>query len=204
MIRGLRASDLDEVAELHLRAFRGSIGAVLGHRYARAFLSWFLDQPDSICLVFDFAGETAGYVFGAPDGYGHDLARDLRPTVVLAALTHPQIILHRHFAAKARGRLRGLLGKLRRRGQAASAPAPRSQDTFALTGIGVSPRHRKRKIGQQLCTAFEQRAAAAGFRRVTLDVYTDNVAARRLYESLGWSVAEDHGTFLLYEKLLTP
>lgn len=207
MIRELRAADVAEVAELHREAFRGAIGPVLGDRYARALLRWFLEQPDAVCLVFDFAGEVAGYVFGAPDGYGARLNRDLLPTVALAALTHPQVILHRHFLGKATGRARGLLRKLTRRGAAAqsaqqAAARAAAGTCFALTGIGVSPRHRKRKIGQQLCAAFEQRVAAAGFRRMILDVYKDNTPARHLYEAMGWHIAEDHGHFLLYDKQL--
>ncbi len=203
MIRELRETDLDEVVPLHREAFRGALGPMLGERYVRHFLRWFLAQPEAVCLVFDFAGEVAGYVFGAPDGYGAALNRDLLPTVALAAVTHPQIVLHRHFVGKARGRLLGAWRRLTRRGQAApTASTSLSSTSFSLTGIGVSPRHRKRKIGQQLVAAFEARVAARGFNSVCLDVYADNHAARRLYESMGWRPAVQHGDFLVYDKAL--
>jgi len=209
VIRELREADLEEVVPLHREAFRGALGPMLGERYVRHFLRWFLAQPSAVCLVYDFAGEVAGYVFGAPDGYGAALNRDLLPTVALAALTHPHIVLHRHFAAKARGRLLGAWrGMTRRASASAGAPAPApapgatSSTRFSLTGIGVSPRHRKRKIGQQLLAAFEARVAARGFVTVCLDVYADNHAARRLYESMGWQLCEDLGSVLVYDKQL--
>ncbi|MCC6993616.1 MAG: GNAT family N-acetyltransferase [Deltaproteobacteria bacterium] len=203
MIRELREADLAEVVPLHREAFRGALGPMLGERYVRHFLRWFLAQPQAVCLVYDFAGEVAGYAFGAPDGYGAALNRELLPTVVLAALTHPHIVLHRHFAGKARGRLLGAWRRVTRGGGVGTpGMAATSSTRFSLTGIGVSPRHRKRKIGQQLLAAFEARVAAGGFASVCLDVYADNHAARRLYESMGWQLREELGRVLVYDKQL--
>lgn len=45
---------------------------------------------------------------------------------------------------------------------------PRSEETVELSGISVAPTHRRRGIGSALLSAFEDRAAAQGFRRVEL------------------------------------
>ena len=47
-VRRARHQDLDRLVPLHKAAFAGSIGPVVGDRYIRAFLQWFLEAPDAI------------------------------------------------------------------------------------------------------------------------------------------------------------
>lgn len=52
---------------------------------------------------------------------------------------------------------------------------PRGDDTVELSGIGVAPSRRRRGIGSALLSAFEDRAASLGFRRVELGSAGDGV-----------------------------
>lgn len=58
--------------------------------------------------------------------------------------------------------------------------------------LGVRPVHRAQGIGRALLRSAVDRARAAGYARLSLNVSTGNFA-RRLYRSEGFSVVEDRG-----------
>jgi GNAT superfamily N-acetyltransferase len=71
--------------------------------------------------------------------------------------------------------------------------------------FSVLPEHRGQGIGRQLLRAVEQRAKEAGCCRLTLEVQEGNMAARRVYESIGFGPAvygEGTGSCLFYIKPL--
>ncbi len=53
-------------------------------------------------------------------------------------------------------------------------------------GIGLLPEYRGRGIGTALVQSALRWAVGAGYRRVTLDVHSDNAPARRLFERCGF------------------
>lgn len=61
-------------------------------------------------------------------------------------------------------------------------------DELQLLAIGVLPELRGRGLGRALLTHLLAHTRAAGGRRVILEVASRNAAARRLYESAGFSV----------------
>jgi GNAT superfamily N-acetyltransferase len=64
--------------------------------------------------------------------------------------------------------------------------------------VEVAPSHRGRGHGRTLMLAAERECLAAGVRTLGLNVFTDNAAALRLYESLGHRPTAHH----LYKPLL--
>lgn len=54
-----------------------------------------------------------------------------------------------------------------------------------ITNLLVSATHRRRGIGKSLLAALVEAAIAAGARHMTLEVRSSNLAARRLYASVG-------------------
>ncbi|MCX5282152.1 MULTISPECIES: GNAT family N-acetyltransferase [unclassified Streptomyces] len=64
--------------------------------------------------------------------------------------------------------------------------------------VAVREAHRGHGHGRTLMLLAEAQAAAAGFRRLALNVFAGNLPAERLYESLGYAVTEAH----LYKDLL--
>ncbi len=67
------------------------------------------------------------------------------------------------------------------------SPFASSAHKMVMWGVFTSPRYRRRGLGRQLVTTALQHAAAAGVRRVNLQVYLPNEAALQLYRSLGFA-----------------
>jgi ribosomal protein S18 acetylase RimI-like enzyme len=71
-------------------------------------------------------------------------------------------------------------------------------------GIAVHPDHRGRGIARQLMDHLHAVAAARGAARVRLKVYRKNLAAVRLYDSLGYEFEPFSETELLGFRTLSP
>jgi ribosomal protein S18 acetylase RimI-like enzyme len=67
------------------------------------------------------------------------------------------------------------------------------RDTAHVAQIAIDPAYRRRGLARALMQGALERAAAAGYWRLTLLVAEENDSARALYESLGF---EAHGHFL--------
>ena len=61
-------------------------------------------------------------------------------------------------------------------------------DEAEIITIGVAPDARRGGIATAMLTLADSDARAHGARRMILDVAEDNTAARKLYESLGYSI----------------
>lgn len=59
---------------------------------------------------------------------------------------------------------------------------------IGVLGMGLLPSHREAGIGRRLLATTLEQARACGLERVELHVFSANVRARRLYESLGFAV----------------
>lgn len=62
-------------------------------------------------------------------------------------------------------------------------------DELHINNIAIDPAHRGRGAGTRLLAAVLGEGAKLGARRATLEVRRSNVAARRLYERLGFTLA---------------
>ena len=59
-----------------------------------------------------------------------------------------------------------------------------------ITTIGVSPEHRRRGMAKIMLLSIEQGFAVRGATTVRLEVRTDNVGARQLYEQIGYVITQ--------------
>lgn len=59
-------------------------------------------------------------------------------------------------------------------------------DEGEILNLGVVPQARRKGFGRELMKAGEALAGSLGIARMFLEVATDNLPARRLYESLGY------------------
>jgi ribosomal protein S18 acetylase RimI-like enzyme len=175
---------LPQVVEIHLDAFKGSMGARLGSTYIKAFLNWLQRVEGAIALVArDEHGKAVGYVIGAPLGYDRFFKKQLFWIAACAIMAKPWLLVSRHFRAIATARIRSFLG----RPSTDPVDVPTlPEPAMSLVGIAVAPSAQGKKIGLQLVREFETKARERGFRSLRLSVYPDNKSARRLYEKCDW------------------
>jgi ribosomal-protein-alanine N-acetyltransferase len=62
--------------------------------------------------------------------------------------------------------------------------------TGHITTVGVSPDHRRRRLAKRLMAEVEKGFRQRNVRIVRLEVRSLNIAAQKLYESLGYSVTQ--------------
>jgi ribosomal-protein-alanine N-acetyltransferase len=69
-------------------------------------------------------------------------------------------------------------------------------------GVAVHPRHQGRGHGRVMTRWLEEQARLRGAKRLRLRVHAENVVARRLYESLGYTEAgEERGELVMLLEL---
>lgn len=179
-IKKIHIGYIEEMIRVHKQAFRGYLNTRLGDGYLRAFLGWFINSEKGLVLgALNGEGHLVGYVMGAPLGYGAELNIKILPSALLGALTHFWLFGEPRFLKVAMKRL-GL--KKSQSQQTLYLPSP----AMSLVGIGVLPGMQGKKVGEALMGAFEAEAVGRGMKALSLSVYPDNLAARRLYEKMEW------------------
>ena len=189
----IQEKDISEVALLQKSVFKGYLNARIGLPYVRAFIGWFQKSEEAIALcAIDEPGTILGFVVGAPANYSAALNREVLLPAAAGILLRPWIFFDSHFRSVVAGRLSGMMSRASFNNKPASAAAfSLPEPMFSLVGIGVHTAARGKKIGEGLMIVFEKEAAARNAKSMRLSVYADNVAARKLYEKVGWKPSEN-------------
>jgi ribosomal protein S18 acetylase RimI-like enzyme len=175
---------IPEVGKIHFEAFAGYMNTRLGTSYIEAFLAWFLTAEGAVALVaLDREKKVLGYVVGAPIDYGPRMNRDLIRIAVVSLLLRPWLVFSKTLWAIIAGRLRSYFGRSATRASRFEFPKP----AMSLIAIGVAPTARGKKVGLRLLRAFEDKAREMCMRSLQLTVYSNNVVARKLYETSDWT-----------------
>lgn len=184
--------DIPGVVAVHQAGFQGFFLTQLGPAFLRQYYAAVLDHPGGILgVVQEESGEVTGFVAGfldPPEFYR--LLRSRRVRLGLAVL--PALL-------RSPGRLRRVLGNMRRTGDAARAPDDARLDC-ELASITVSPSHARRGYGGDLVRFLLAEAAARGARRVHLTTDAQgNEKVNRFYAELDFTLdgTVQHGDRLM-------
>jgi len=190
-------SNIEEIVDLHMDAFRGYTNTKLGRKYVTEFVYWFASQGDSICLtaVSGDGGKVLGYVVGAPEGYQKKMNSALLPQAVWQSIFNPRVIFERNAWRNFALRLRMLLRR-------PVAPVPATVTVMRLVSMAVVPEARGIGVGANLASCFESIAYKKGFSKIELSVYNNNRSAITLYEKCGYILKGDKSSseVLCYQK----
>ena len=123
------------------------------------------------------------------------------PQIIETTRTMAQVIaslhnsaLDQHWTAEAAQKLLDLPGTVafvalaRDQEPAGHVLALGAGETTDIVTIGVAPNFRRQGVGRALLAALLRRSAERGYSGVTLEVDEANIAARALYEGMGFTV----------------
>lgn len=196
-IRPMTFYDIDEVVQIHLRAFKGYMNASLGKNYVCKFLNWFITSKISTAFVVTDENKVIGYVVGATIGYDAELNRELLKTGIYSIITHPKIFFHRHFIETIKVRLKMMINEKKLLIKVNNEPSGKG---ISLVGIAVDPLFSRKGCGTLLMQSFENSAKNLGYKYMRLSVYDVNEKARILYSKNGWKVLKIDGAIIYYYK----
>lgn len=185
---------LDEVALLHIEAFKDYPSTKLGKAYVKAFLKLFLESEFSIMYVAIKNLKVCGYVIGIENNKLK--TKKISPIIFLSFLRKPYLIFDKKILNKIYYKFRNLL-KIDKE-VLPLLPSP----FISLVGIGVAPENMGKGIGQNLMESFEQEAIKRGYKAMRLSVYNENLRAKKLYERCLWKPFPLPFNYLYYYKIL--
>ena len=196
---------IEDVSNVHMEAFKGSMNTRLGKNYIKKFLEWFVNLEKAVKLVaivrIQESERIVGYLVGAPMNYGKNMNRDLFWVASWSGCLRPWLLLNRQFRQTLMVRLTGFLQRTEGQCENEELPIP----VMSLVGIGVLPNLQGQSIAKKLIGAFEQNAREMNVRSLRLSVYPENVIARHVYEKCGWVLSEGAATpgkSILYYRIL--
>jgi len=193
-------SHLDEVVELHMWAFKDHLNVLLGKRYIKAFLHWFIKKDGAVNVVgIDADGKVLGYIVGAPWGYQKPMNKELLGIASVEMLKRPWIFFHKKILRSVWLRSKTMLGLNK---FIATTQKKYAGNMISLVGIGVSKQATGSGIAPLMMDVFIAQAKEKKYDYARLSVYATNTRARKFYEKMGWA-PEETGTAVMgyYKKL---
>ena len=193
------AEDINEISEVHMKAFKGYMNSQMGMNYIINFIKWFLVNDNCIALKATSNSFPIGYIVGAPIGYDSKINKDLLLIGLLGIITHPKVWINTNFIRQINARLKILLTSDLVNVKANLILPGKG---ISLVGIAVDPKFAGKKVGQSLMVKFENTAKELGFDYMRLSVYSSNKNAINVYQKSGWNIlAKDNDIFYYFKKI---
>ena len=174
----LSPDELTKVASLHSTVMKGLL-TDLGARTVRTFYQLARGEPEVVgYAAFDSRGEVMGFVAGSRNP--SELTSKVRAAIPGFTL---RLAARMCVSPTLAWRIVSLL-------RCSPKGTDLDRDEIELTYIGVSHVARGAGVGNALVEAFVQNSASRGYRRVSLSVETDNLAAIALYKRHNFRIAD--------------
>lgn len=199
IVRKTIDTDINSLAQIHVNAFRTHVNALLGERYARAFIRWFMGNENSICLTSEIDGKQLGYACGTALGYKQKLNIDLLWVVIGCFLLKPSLFFNKELMTIVKVKIQILLGKKSLLKDVVKDPMGAG---ISLVSICSDETSSSKGIGKALIEEFESQARLNGFSFMRLSVRSSNAKAISFYERNGWKLLQDNQSTIYYFKKL--
>ncbi len=199
IVRQTLINDILPLSLIHLKAFKNHMNARLGRKYAGAFIKWFIENSNAICLTATADEKTMGYVCGAALGYNQKMNKDLLRTVAGCFLFRPYLFFNKELMNAVKIKIQILLGNKSLLKDAVKDPSGRG---ISLVSICSDTNSTIKGIGTVLINEFEKQAKLLGFDFMRLSVKPENVKAINFYEHNGWQLLQNNQNILYYFKKL--
>jgi ribosomal protein S18 acetylase RimI-like enzyme len=184
-IESLDLKDINQVADIHMKAFKDSALTRLGYRPVIAYYKYLLSfrndnynigcfDKDKKLLGFSFSGRYSGSLTGFLIVH--------RSYLIIWFLLHPWKI----FNPLIYDRIRMALSILTRSYRASIIDQDLKVKSFGILSIAVDPEKQGLGIGKKIMKAIEGNAHSQDFQQLHLTVHPNNTKAVSFYEENGW------------------
>lgn len=188
-IREANEADLPSITAVHMEAFSDSALTKLGRGTVHRYYEWQLNGPhEKLALVAYLGSKCMGFCFGglfrgATSGFLHKNQLYLCGRVMLRPWLLWNPVIRERVTSSCR-----ILKRKRLKAVETRTPkeTKKTEKSFGILAIAVSPEARGQGIGRLLMVETERVAAQRQFRQMDLSVHTDNYNAIGFYEGLGW------------------
>lgn len=200
-VTGYNENDIEELVRIHRDAFKEHYNSRLGNIYAKAFLRWFGENPDSVFVQAsdEETKRVYGYICGAKFGYGNKMNRDLLPAILMSFITRPWIVFDKRFFKMMMPKLKVIVSKSITSEENPDLPKP----IFSAVGWAVDPNAPK-EVPDALYDEFLRRIKEKGFKSVRGTVLKKNKLALVYYIHNKWSILKSNAgaeTITIYKIL---
>jgi ribosomal protein S18 acetylase RimI-like enzyme len=211
-IRQMSEEDVPALVELHSEVFKGYNATMMGNAYLESLYRTLATHTACVAIVVHDGGEILGWIGGVGDWRSFErtlMCRSLlrAPTIVMSILRNRPTLLEEASSItwrRLRESIQTLWWRIARRGTSSAFPEPQSALRAAsLLVIAVTPLRQKQHIGQIMMEDFHGRLSSKGFAMCTLSVFSDNVAANRAFEKVGYLLSWARDGVNHYAKYLT-
>lgn len=197
IVRETLVVDIPTLSLIHIHAFKNHMNSYLGLRYARAFIKWFTENKNTICLTAEVEGQHLGYVCGATISYNKKMNKDLFWVVVGCFLLRPYLFFNVELMNIVRIKIQILLGNKSLFKDTVKNPVGKG---ISLVSICSDKSSCVKGTGSRLINEFEKQAKQLGFDFMRLSVKPENIKAIEFYERNGWRLLQNNKNILYYWK----
>lgn len=183
-------SDIDAVAQSHIKAFPNSVSSKMGKRFCKKMMEWFIvNERGCLLHIIDENNYVAGYVSlikttkqGQPGSFTCITQYAIK-TVVMSLLFKPWLIASPMFKEKRNAIIRNIKYIIYRKKPEISIinEVTSFEPTIGIVGIGVDPRYQGKGYGSKLIQAAKEFAKDNGFSTLSLSVNAHNGQAIKSY-----------------------
>jgi ribosomal protein S18 acetylase RimI-like enzyme len=188
-LRDATEADLPSITAVHIEAFSDAALTKLGRGAVRRYYEWQLKGPhERVALVAYIGSKCMGFCFGgvfrgATSGFLHRNQLYLCGCVMLRPWLLWNPVIRERLTSSCRILRRKCLQAVETR---TMKETQKSERSFGILAIAVSPEAHGQGIGRRLMAETERVATQLQFRQMDLSVRIDNHRAIRFYEGLGW------------------
>ena len=195
-LKELNANYLDEIAEIHMKAFPGRALSQLGLDTVKRYYKWQFEGPHDLVAIGLFLDKKLiGFCFGGVfRGALSGFLRTNRNFLVGRVIAQPWLIVTNSLI-RDRVSLSWRIIKPKRH-TVKNKPVSRKLKSFGILSIAVTPNMQGYGYGRMIMEKMENISKNLGFQQMNLSVDVENHKAIRFYEQLGWVKATtDDGTW---------
>ena len=189
LIRQFTEKDLEAVLDIHMYAFSEHINVLLGRRYNREMLRWFLQDFCVKLVAVDEEDKIAGYVFGAPWGYQKPMNKDLVRVAVIEMIKRPWIFFNKRVLRIIWIRGKTILGVNKMLDTTEKKYEGR---IISMVGMGIAKGTLRKGLGVSLYYAALDEARKLGYDYSRGTVNKTNTRSRGMHDKIGFQKEDAH------------